>query len=35
MSRQTLELVAHGVWTLVGVVCAVLVIEILLVVFSR
>ena len=32
---QRLELVAHGIWVLAGTVCAVIVIEILLVVFSH
>jgi len=35
MSQQRLELVAHGIWVLAGTVCAVIVIEILLVVFSH
>ena len=35
MSQQRLELVVHGIWVLAGLVFAVLVIEILLVVFSR
>jgi len=35
MSQQRLELVVRGIWVLAGSVFAVLVIEILLVVFSR
>ena len=35
MSQQRLELVAHGIWVLAGSVFAVLVVEILLIVFSR